>query len=404
MKNLFTAATKKLKEIQRLREKYESSKETEKKIKLVKVREEKVETIRLDITSKTVIKVLLIITAFLVLSKIFVQIQTVLVIALICFFLSIGLSPIVSAIERYKVPRPLAILFLYIIFFGGLAVLFLEILPILAEQLIDIAYDLRNFVVKGEFEIPFLNNLVSSEFFDPAEIQNFITKNLSQIAENLQSVAGSTFSILSDVFQGVFNFIFALVLIFFILMEREQIANFMLHLFPIQDRAYVMNKTKIVQTKMAEWFRGQVILMIAMGLFMYAGMKGLELIFDPGMKYSATLGLLAAFMELFPYIGPLVTGLLAVLIAVNISWVLVVAVLVWMAIAQFLEGNFLIPIVMEKAVGLSSVVVMLALAIGGILGYGIGGVALSILGMILAVPIAASIAIFVEEYANRDEK
>ncbi len=141
---------------------------------------------------------------------------------------------------------------------------------------------------------------------------------------------------------------------------------------------------------MVEWFRGLLILMAAMGTFMYVGMKVFEIFFD--MKYAATLALVAAFAELFPYIGPLITGALAVLIAVNISWILVLIVLIWVIIAQFLEGNFLVPIVMEKAVGMSSVTVMLALSIGGILGNAIGGVPMAILGMILSIPVGASIS------------
>ena len=137
-----------------------------------------------------------------------------------------------------------------------------------------------------------------------------------------------------------------------------------------------------------------------MGTFMYVGMKIFEWMF--GMKYAATIGLLAGIMELFPYIGVLITGVLCLLIAINISWLLVAIVLVWIGIAQFLEGNFLVPLIMEKVVGLSSVVTILAIAIGGILGSALGGVPLAILGMIFSVPIVASVAIFVEEYIHRD--
>jgi len=151
---------------------------------------------------------------------------------------------------------------------------------------------------------------------------------------------------------------------------------------------------------MAEWFKGQFILMVCMGSFMYVGMKIFEYFF--GMKYAFTIGLLAGVMELFPYIGVLLTGLLCLVVAINISWILAIAVLVWIGLAQFLEGNFLVPVVMEKVVGLSSVVVMLAVSTGGILGAAFGGVPLAILGMIFAVPVSASVAIFVEEYVKRE--
>ena len=232
------------------------------------------------------------------------------------------------------------------------------------------------------------------------EIKKYIADNLASISENLRGIAGSTLSILSGIFQGVFNLIFALVLMFFILLEREKIANFSLLLLPAKRRDYIKEKFESVQEKMSKWFRGQFILMISMGTFMYVGMKIFEWMF--GMKYAATIGLLAGIMELFPYIGVLITGVLCLLIAINISWLLVAIVLVWIGIAQFLEGNFLVPLIMEKVVGLSSVVTILAIAIGGILGSALGGVPLAILGMIFSVPIVASVAIFVEEYIHRD--
>ena len=119
------------------------------------------------------------------------------------------------------------------------------------------------------------------------------------------------------------------------------------------------------------------------------------------MKYAATIAIVTAVMSLFPYIGVMITGLLCVLIAVNISWVLVIAVLIWIGISQILEGNFLSPIIMEKTTGLSPVVVLLALSAGAVLGSALGGIGLAVMGMIFAVPVAASVAIFVEEYRKR---
>ncbi len=402
MKKIIHKISGKLKDLQDAREKYDKKKETEKLAEYETLLEDG-KTLNIDISTKTIVKVILVIAIFLALQQIFFQLQSVLIIAAICFFLAMGLAPVVSFFESKKIPRPLAILLLYIAFFGGLGVLFVKIVPILAEQLLAIARDLQEFIINNDSSYTTLQNIfgkVGAEF-DPAALQEWLSQNLSLISNNLQAAAGSAFGIMSDIFKGVFNLIFALVLLFFILMEREQIAYFALALFPPRKRSYIQTKSENIQLKMAEWFKAQVILMIVMGAFMFAGMKFLE--WTLGMKYAATLGLLAGFMELFPYIGVLATGILAGLIALNISWVLLFAVIVWIAIAQFLEGNFLVPYVMERVVGLSSVATLLALAIGGILGNAIGGVPLSILGMILSVPIAASISIFVDEYVKREE-
>jgi len=355
-----------------------------------------------EISTKTLVKIILVFSLFLALKNIFIELQSIVVISTISFFMAMAIAPIVRKIEQYHIPRPLVILLIYIIFFGVIGVLFVGIIPIIAEQLLDIAYDLKEFIANGgATKITWLDSILEKLQFNTIEIQKFLSENLASISNNLQNIAGSTFAILSNVFQGVFNFIYALVLMFFILLEQEKIATSVLHLFPAKNRSYIKDKFGSIQEKLSEWFRGQFILMVSVGAFTYVGMKILSLTL--GMKYAATIGLLAGVMELFPYIGVFITGILSVLIAINISFTLVVAVIILIAITQFLEGNVLVPMVLGRTVGLSAVVTLLALSIGGILGSAIGGVPLAILGMIFSIPVAASLSIFVEEYLHRED-
>jgi predicted PurR-regulated permease PerM len=405
MKSIFSGLSEKLKELNAIRAEYAKRHDQEvspgKKKAKAKSKSEDVQILRLEIATSTIVKILLIVFLLGFLQQIIAELQTVLIIAAFSFFLSMGLAPFVNKLESYKIPRPLAILFLYMAFLGAIGLVFAKVLPIIAEQLLSISYDLRALILNGKIEeYPWLIQILEDLNFDPAELQRIVAQSIASLADNLQGIAGSTLSVLMNVFQGFFNMVFALVLMFFILLEREKIGDFVLLLFPSKNRDYVENKFQSVQNKMSEWFKGQFILMVCMGTFMYVGMKIFEYFF--GMKYAFTIGLLAGVMELFPYIGVLLTGLLCLVVAINISWVLAVAVLVWIGLAQFLEGNFLVPVVMEKVVGLSSVVVMLAVSAGGILGAAFGGVPLAILFMIFAVPVSASVAIFVEEYVKRE--
>lgn len=405
MKNILSGIGSKFKEIQAIREEYLKRKgkaiSSPKKKPKSRVKEKDTQVLKLEIATSTVIKILLIVFLFGFLQQIVAELQTILIIAGFSFFLAMGLAPFLTKLESYRIPRPLAILLLYMGFLGGIGLVFAKVVPIIAEQLLSISQDLRALILNGKIEeYPWLVGILEELNFDPAELQRIVAQNIASLADNLQGIAGSTLGVLMSVFQGFFNMIFALVLMFFILLEREKIGDFTLLLFPPKNRDYIENKFQTVQNKMAEWFKGQFILMVCMGTFMYVGMKIFEYFF--GMKYAFTIGLLAGVMELFPYIGVILTGLLCLVVAINISWVLAVAVLVWIGLAQFLEGNFLVPVVMEKVVGLSSVVVMLAVSTGGILGAAFGGVPLAILFMIFAVPVSASVAIFVEEYVKRE--
>jgi len=402
MKNFFKTFKEKIIALNELQKEYQEKKNT--KTPLIRpIKEKEVQRIVLDVPISTILKICFILFAFFMLQQVAAELTSILSMALIAGFLSVGLSPIVSHIESFKVPRPLAILLLYIGFFGVLGVLFIQIIPIIADELTDISYEFKNFLTDGKLEdIPFADKFLSITSLEAEKIETLISQSMASMAENLQGIANSTIGVLLGIFQSLFNLLFTLILLFFILMEREKIGHFVLLLLPNTKQHYVKHKFMSIQHKMTEWFKGQFILMICMGIFMYGGMKFFEIMF--GMKYSLTIALLAGIMELFPFVGVLITGLLALVVAVNISWVLVIAVTSWIAIAQFLEGNFLVPLVMEKVVGLSSVVVILVIAMGGVLGNSFGGVPLAIIGMIFAVPLAASIAIFVEDYAHRDIK
>lgn len=402
MKNILSSLGGKLKEIQAMRADYLNRQQKNKPRKAKsKNKEKNLQVLKLEIATSTVVKILVIVMLFGFLQQMLTELRTIIIIVAISFFLAMGLAPFLTKLESYRIPRPLAILLLYIVFIGAIALVFAKVLPIIAEQLLSISYDLRSLILNRKIEeFPWLVGFLEELNFDPSELQRLVAQNISALANNLQGIAGSTLGVLMGVFQGFLNLVFALVLLFFILLEREKIGDFTLMLFPAKNRNYIEYKFNTIQHKMAEWFKAQFILMVCMGSFMYVGMKFFEYFF--GMKYAFTIGLLAGVMELFPYIGVLLTGLLCLVVAVNISWVLAFAVLIWIGIAQFLEGNFLVPVVMEKVVGLSSVVVMLAVSIGGILGAAFGGVPLAILGMIFAVPVSASVAIFVEEYVKRE--
>lgn len=404
MEKIIKAVNKTAKHIKKKKDQYEKSKNIKKQDReLVEILGADT-PIEITISAKSIIKIGIIVLLVLAVGQLIIQLQNIIILTAISFFVALSLSPILDAIEtKLRLPRPIAILLIYLFFFGALGLLFVKILPILSEQLSDMATDVRQYVRNTPETLstlqPWLERLNIT--IEPKQIEALVTQNLSQIAKNLQSVTQSTVGVLTDIFQGLFNLIFALVLIFFILLERESIGQFLLSLFPKKDRNYLITKTNTIQIKMADWIKAQIILMVSVGAFMYVGAKIMEITL--GMKYAATIGLLAGFMELFPYIGVWVTGIFMILIAINISWWAVFISLALITLVQFLEGNVLIPLIMEKVIGLSSVATILAIAIGGILGNMAGGVPLSILGMILAVPIAASISIFIDEYSNRQE-
>ena len=402
MKKLFRFVSKKIEDLQKQKAEYEKKIAIggkTKKFLRPDTKDSSVNQMEVVVSAKTVVKILFIIVLFMAGIEVVGQLQTLVIMTSISGLLALGLTPILNQLESLKIPRPVAIFILYIIFLGAISILFIQIVPIIAKQLLEIAQDLRSFVFADDMTIPFLEKINFD--IDIDGIKDLLAKNLTDISRNLQNVAGSTLDIISNVFQGLFNFIFTLTLLFFMLLEREVLGKAILKFFPQKNQEYVLHKTLSVQRKMAEWFRGQFILMVTVGLFVYIGM--LILGWTVGMEYAATIGILAGFAELLPYVGPFVTYILVGLISINISWVTFIFGMGFIFVVQMLEGNVLIPVVMKKAIGLPAIITLLALAAGGILGFSSGGIAMSIVGMVFSIPIAASIAIFIEEDAPRNE-
>lgn len=127
----------------------------------------------------------------------------------------------------------------------------------------------------------------------------------------------------------------------------------------------------------------------------YIGLTIVQYVFGFQVDQAFTLALISGIMEFIPYVGPIISFVLAVIIGLGISWKAALILGVLYLIVQQVEGNFLVPYVMSKSLDLSPFFVFIVMLIGGSLG--------GILGIVLAVPIAGVCKVVYSEYMkNRD--
>jgi predicted PurR-regulated permease PerM len=141
-----------------------------------------------------------------------------------------------------------------------------------------------------------------------------------------------------------------------------------------------------MQEKIAKWVHGQVLLFFLIGGITYIGLQII------GVPYALTLALIAGFAEFLPYIGPPIAFLSAAPFAFGQGVETGLFVIGLYIFIQIIEGNVLVPLVMEKTVGISPIVSILAILIGFTL--------LGIPGAIVAIPIVAMIQIFIGDYLS----
>jgi predicted PurR-regulated permease PerM len=298
-------------------------------------------------------------------------IRDVLFLIFLSILLATGIEPAVKWLRRGPFNRGTGILIVYSFIIGILALIaYLTIPPIIEEgrNLISgftnpqTAQDSINKIDNG-----FFRGLASSAY----QSASSIIQNFKPDAETLN--LGLTF--VGTVFSAITVFVIA----FYWLTERATVKRFLFSFASDSKRPQIRLTWDSVEEKLGAWVRGQLTLMLFVGVLAGVGYT----VF--GVKYSLALGAFAALAEVIPLVGPYIGGAPAVLIALTQSSTLALVVIVYIIIVQLVEGNVLVPRIMEKAVGVSPLTVIIGILIGSTL-MGIGGA-------LLAVPVTAAIQV-----------
>jgi predicted PurR-regulated permease PerM len=198
------------------------------------------------------------------------------------------------------------------------------------------------------------------------------------------------FGALQSVVGTVGTLVATLVLPYYLLIEAASLQSGFLKLFAPERRPWIARMTRDVTVKVGAWLNGQLLLSAIIGVTASLGLWAL------GVPYFYVLGLIAALGEFVPIIGPIVAAIPAVLLAFSVSVHTGIFVIIYFSVQQFIEGNILVPKVMQRQVGVSAWSVIVALLIGSEL--------LGVVGAILAVPSAAIVQVFLQEYLERDNE
>ena len=299
---------------------------------------------------------------------------------------AMGFSPLVGLMQRpshgrIRLSRTFAILAIYLTIIGALVLVALAVIP--------------PAVVQGRelwARVP--------ELFD--DFQRFLiryrlmTRRVTLQEAVLNAPAGSggnavTSAIfaISSLIGGVFGVVTILILSFYLLIEAEPLFHYLIRFVPADKRAQVGAAARESVLKVSAWLRAQLTLAGVMGVFAAVGL-GLM-----GEPYFYVIALIAAVGETIPIVGPIIGGVTAVAVAIATSPRLAVTVGIYFFVLHQLESNVLVPKIMERRVGVSPVAVLIALLLGTAL--------LGLIGAILAIPTAAILSVFVEEFSSRGQ-
>lgn len=309
--------------------------------------------------------------------------------ALILIFFSIILAeairPLVARLQQRRIPQPLAVILIYLgaaVILGGL--LWVIVNPV-ASQVNTLVTQLPTYITRlqawfAEVELTLSQNAVAKDLVSQAR-----TALLSWIQQLFPSLLNVPAALLGALLGLLINVVIVLTMSLFWLGSSARFKEFILGLVPHEKRHLVSTVTGGISRGLGGWVLGTLIAMFLIGSFTALGLLIV------GAPYALLLGILAGLTELVPYLGPWISGSVAAVVTLattrdplTVLWVIIVFLII-----QEVEGNVVEPLVMNKAVKLDPWLVIVAILIGGEL--------LGLIGVILAVPLAAVAQVIVLE-------
>lgn len=324
-----------------------------------------------------------------------------LIIALIIAYL---LFPLTKAVENflrtnsfYKVKkhdnrRLLSIISSYVLVLGVILIILWGIYFMIGGQLSNnptisnIIDDISNYLNTNSFStssiettlrnlnIPFIDSLEPYIIQIVNALQTYIMSNLGAMTSNIMSIGSS-----------IASFFIALIISIYILKDYEYFIGLWKKLYNlIFRRSSLGNKIikifKVINDVFSKFIRGQLLEAFFVGALSSIALAIVRI------DYAVVIGIIAGICNLIPYVGPIVgTVLAAIMGLLSGRPIKVLYAIIAMLIVQQVDNNFLAPKIVGNSVGLHPVFTMMAILIGG----NIGG----LLGMLLAVPIVASIRV-----------
>ena len=287
--------------------------------------------------------------------------------------LAAAAMPLCRHLEK-RLPASLAAALSLIMLLAGSAAMIMLLLPPLSAQLRALGESLPAMTEKLQSAISHLTILLEEKGIDLTAMRDGLLTRLSAAAGNLVT---RTMGMLTTIIRSLSKVLLAPLASFYLLRDRRRIAAWLTLLLPVKHRARGVRAAREMKRETAAFFRGQLILSAAVGIMTAAALMLLRV---PGWLL---LGVLMGVLELVPYIGPVIAGVPAALLALQHGWVRALWAIAALVVIQEIEGAVLSPRLVGGATSLHPLAVLLLVSAGGMLG--------GALGMVTVIPVVVSL-------------
>ncbi|MDW8766978.1 AI-2E family transporter [Streptococcus suis] len=295
------------------------------------------------------------------------------------------LNPMVDWMEKHKISRTVGISILFVLIslliIWGLAVA----IPSIQEQVTSFAQNLPSNIQKIEGQVTGLLQDQRFEQFRPTALE-MLNKVNDQIVSYAQKFSSSAVNWASNLISTASQIIVAILImpfiLFYLLRDGQYLNKHITQYLPTKWREPIGTVLSDVNGQLSNYVRGQVTVAIIVAL-MFSVMFSII-----GLSYPITLGVMAGFLNLIPYLGSFLAMIPAVILGLIAGPIMLIKVLVVFMIEQTIEGRFVTPLIIGSSLSIHPITILFVLLTAGQM-YGV-------LGVLLGIPIYASIKVLVK--------
>lgn len=307
------------------------------------------------------------------------QIRSILLLLAVGILFAAVIEPLVFRLRRTGLGRGQSILIIYAAIFAILGIALYYLVPQMVKQVTsfdaaipELFDNLRQQALHNE------NSLVRTSGF---RLLMRMEQAYNNVRNSPELGKDQAFTVVNTVLGFSLSFISTLIVTFYWMVEKNTVKRVVLGLFPFSRRSRAHAIWDEIEYRIGGWTRGQLFLMLIIGVI-----SGL-IYYGLGLRFWLALAIIAGITEAIPFIGPILGGGIAALVALADSPQKALIVVAAAFLVQQLEGAVLVPRVMKNAVGMTPLTVILAVLAGTTLG-GPGGA-------LIAIPIGAAVQVFV---------
>jgi len=340
---------------------------------------------QISISNGSIIRIILfgiVVLALIKLTNIILIILTSIVIASF-----IGFA--VKKMKKYIKNRTLAVFLIYFCSFAAIVGLLSVFVPVFISEMSTLVAQLGKYIPDSSILNSFQADTISGAQGVVTDLSH--NASLGDVIKSTQglvnSLSGGFFNIFGQAFGGVFNLLLIMIISFYLSVTEHGIQNFLRIITPATHEEYIIGLWLRTEHKIGLWMQGQMLMGVIVGMLTYLGLTII------GVKYSLVLALLVVVAELIPF-GLILATVPGVLFAYLDGGITIAAItaLMYLILGQF-ESYLIYPLVVKKATGISPLVVIISILIGGTLA--------GLWGVILAIPCAVCLLEFLDDLEKK---